>query len=207
MTATLQSTPADSLRAVLRRVFASPEYRWEEPRDPFGFLRDLYAGLLDWLEAFQLSHPVAYVVFLGVATALLLGILTHFGYILWTALRPRPAAEADGTQVVGKPRGAAWHRQEAERLVREGRYGEALAHRFTVLLLELEVRKALVFHPSKTPAEYLGEVRLDDDGRSVLTGLVGTLYRHLFGGAPCTLDEVRTFDQRAAELATRGASG
>lgn len=207
MSAPLQSPPADSLRAVLRRVYASPEYEWEEPRDPLGFVRELYTALLDWLEAFQESHPVAYLVFLAVLTGLLLGILAHFGYLMWQALRPRAVGEREVIQKVQRPRDAAWHQEEAQRLVRDGRYTEALAHRFTALLLELDARKALVFHASKTPAEYVAEARLDEDGRSALTGLVGTLYGHLFGGAPCTLDEVQIFDRRAAELATYRASG
>ncbi len=53
----------------------------------------------------------------------------------------------------------------------------------------------------------MGEAGLDDDARSKLTGLVATLYRHLFGGAPCTLDDVQTFDRRATELATYRATG
>lgn len=207
MSAPLQSPPADSLRTVLRRIYASHEYEWEAPRDPLGFLRELHAALLDWLEAFQESHPVAYLIFLAVLTGLLLGILVHFTYLVWRALRPRAVSEPGVAQAVRKPRDAAWHQEEAQRLARDGHYAEALAHRFTALILELDARKALVFHPSKTPAEYVGEARLDEDGRSALTGLVGTLYRHLFGGAPCTLDELQTFDRRAAELATHGASG
>ncbi len=207
MSAPLQSQPADSLRAVLRRVFASHEYEWEEARDPLGFLRELHAALLDWLQAFQESHPIAYLVFLSIVSALLLGILAHFAYLVWRSLKPRAISEPDVARAVSKSRDAAWHQNEAQRLMSEGHYAEALAHRFTALLLELDARKALVFHPSKTPAEYVGEVQLDSDGRSTLTGLVGTLYRHLFGGAPCTLDEVQTFDRRAAELVTHGASG
>lgn len=206
MSAPLQSPPADSLRVVLRRVFASQEYEWEDVRDPLDFVRELHAALLEWLQAFQESHPVAYVVFLAIVSALLLGILAHFAYLVWRSLKPLAISEPDVARAAGKPRDAAWHKQEAQRLMGEGHYAEALAHRFTALLLELDARKAVVFHPSKTPAEYVGEARLDADGRTALTVLVGTLYRHLFGGAPCTLDEARTFDRRAAELATHRAS-
>lgn len=207
MSAPPQSPPADSIRAVLRRVFAAPEYEWEEPRDPFGFLRELYAALLEWLEAFQESHPVAYLLFVALVTALLLGILAHFGYLVWRSVRPRLPDEPGVARVVGIRRDAAWHLEEARRLVREGHYAEALAHRFSALLLDLEGRRVLVVHPSKTPAEYVGEAQLDDAERSALSGLVGTLYRHLFGGVPCTPDEVQTFDRRATELATHRATG
>jgi hypothetical protein len=207
VSAPLQSPPADSLRAVLRRIYDSPEYEWEEQWDPFGFLRELHAALLEWLQGFQESHPVAYLIFFGVDTALLLGILAHFGYLVWRSLKPRALSEPGVARAAEGRRDAAWHLEEARRLVREGHYTEALAYRFTALLLELEARKALVFRPSKTPAEYVGEARLDEVGRSTLTGLVATLYRHLFGGAPCSLDQVQTFDERASELATRGATG
>ncbi len=207
MTAPLQSPPADSLRAVLRRIYAAPEYDWEVPRDPLGFLRELYEAQLEWLQQFQESHPVAYLIFLAVVTGLLLAILAHFSYLVWRALRPRALPQEELAQAAARPRDAAWHLDEARRLVREGHFAAALAHRFMALLLELESHKALAFHPSKTPAEYVGEAGLDDDARSKLTGLVATLYRHLFGGAPCTLDDVQTFDRRATELATYRATG
>src|SRR2546422_6493963 len=38
----------------------------------------------------------------------------------------------------------------------------------SALVLELERRRALAFHPSKTPAEYVGEARLDAAGRASL---------------------------------------
>ena len=70
-------------------------------------------------------------------------------------------------------------------LARAGRYAEALGQRFLALVLELDRRKALRFHASKTPAEYVGEARLTDRGRASLAGLVAQLYRHLFAAVPC----------------------
>src|SRR5947208_14696553 len=91
-------------------------------------------------------------------------------------------------------------RVRAEELARAGRYAEALAHRFVALVLDLERRRALAFHPSKTPAEYVGEARLDAAGRASLAGLVGRLYRHLFGGVPCDEGGYREFGAAADEL-------
>src|SRR5439155_16915477 len=76
---------------------------------------------------------------------------------------------------------------------RAGRYAEALAHRFVSLILELERRHALTFHPSKTPAEYVREARLDESGRASLADLVARLYRHLFGAVPCDANVYREF--------------
>jgi len=83
---------------------------------------------------------------------------------------------------------------------RAGRYAEALAHRFVALVLDLERRRALAFHPSKTPAEYVGEARLDAAGRASLAELVARLYRHLFGGVPCDAGGYREFGAAADEV-------
>src|SRR6266704_931943 len=63
-------------------------------------------------------------------------------------------------------------------------------------VLDLDGRQAVKFHPSKTPAEYVGEARLDASGRASLADLVARLYRHLFGAVPC--DE-RAYREFAAE--------
>ena len=49
-------------------------------------------------------------------------------------------------------------------------------------------------------AEYLDELRLDEDGRGTFARLVRVLYRHLFGGAPCTEADVQNFNEVAALL-------
>ena len=64
----------------------------------------------------------------------------------------------------------------------------------------MEKRKALTFDPAKTPREYAAEARLNDEGLSVLNRLVATLYRHLFGGDPCTAEDLDRFDVDAGEL-------
>ena len=76
------------------------------------------------------------------------------------------------------------HRIRAEALAREGRYAEALAHRFAALICDLDEVKAVAIHPSKTPAEYAREARLDPAGRVTIAALVARLYAHLFGAAP-----------------------
>ena len=67
------------------------------------------------------------------------------------------------------------------------------------MLLDLDRARALVFHPSKTPAEYIGEARLDPGGRAAFAELVARLYRHVFGAVPV---EPRDFDEFGA--AARG---
>jgi hypothetical protein len=71
----------------------------------------------------------------------------------------------------------------------------------------LDRGEALKFHPSKTPAEYVGEARLDAAGRASLGELVARLYGHLFGAAPCDEQTYRAFATQADLLHEHVASG
>ena len=201
-----QGPAADSVRAALERVFESPEYNWEAPRDPFGFLRDLWQSLLLWLDNLREAHPVAYAVLVVLLSAVLVAILIHFTYLLWRALKPRALPGAPRAASAPRRRDAAWYMEAARRLAAEGRCAEAMAHRFTALVLQLDAGKALKFHPSKTPAEYAVEARLERPAQRGLGELVAVLYQHLFGGVQCTPGDFSDFERRAGELATVSAA-
>ena len=199
-----QGIPPDSLRAALREVFARPEYRWNERPDPWAWIVAVWDRLLDWLDGLQRGHPAGFKVLLALLTLVLVGLLAHMGYVVWRITRPtaRTPAWGEGAGGIGAPEladGRA-HRLRAEELARAGRYAEAMAHRFVALVLDLERRRALAFHPSKTPAEYVGEARLDAAGRASLAELVARLYRHLFGGVPCDAGGYRDFGAAADEV-------
>src|SRR3989442_12155445 len=108
------------------------------------------------------------------------------GYVVWRITRPTARTPAGGAEGIGgrELADARAHRARAEELARAGRYAEALAHRFVALVLELERRRALAFHPSKTPAEYVGEARLDAAGRGARPAPLGRPHTPLVGGAP-----------------------
>ena len=197
-----QGVPPDSLRAALRDVFARPEYRWNERPDPWGWIVGVWYRLLDWLDTVQRGHPAGFKVLLAVLALVLVGLLAHMGYVVWRITRPTARTPAGGAEGIGgrELADARAHRARAEELARAGRYAEALAYRFVALVLELERRRALAFHPSKTPAEYVGEARLDAAGRASLAELVARLYRHLFGGVPCDEGGYREFGAVADEL-------
>jgi len=197
-----QGVPPDSLRAALREVFARPEYRWNERPDPWGWILAVWYRLLDWLDAVQRGHPAGFKVLLALSALVLVGLLAHMGYVVWRITRPTARTPAGGAGGIGGPvlADARAQRVRAEELARAGRYAEALAHRFVALVLDLERRRALAFHPSKTPAEYVGEARLDAAGRASLAELVARLYRHLFGGVPCDAGGYREFGAAADEL-------
>jgi hypothetical protein len=197
-----QAPAADSVRAALRDVFTDPRYAWAERRGGLlelvrGWLRALQA----WMDRLESGHPVVFYLLLVVATALLLAILVHFAYLTWHALHPHALERGSVAGGATPGRDAAWHRTAYRRLLAEGRFAEALAERFATLILELQERAIVRLDPSKTPAEYAAEARLDAAGRGMMAGLVDELYRRLFGGTACTADDVTRFDDRATELA------
>jgi hypothetical protein len=167
-------------------VFARPEYVWVPRFSPGDWIREQVLRLLDWIGRQQTAHPAAFKVVLAILIAVLAGLLIHLGYVVWRITRPTVRTPARTARAIGlRLEDGRAHRERADALARAGRYAEALAHRFIALLLELERRQALTFHPSKTPAEYVREARLDASGRASLADLVARLYRHLFGAVPC----------------------
>ena len=195
----LQAVPAaDSVRRALEDVFARPEYVWE-PRFSLGdWIREQALRLFDWIGRQQTAHPAAFKVVLTILIAVLAGLLIHMGYVVWRITRPTVHTLARAAGATGlRLEDARAHRERADELARAGRYAEALAHRFIALLLELERRHALTFHPSKTPAEYVREARLDASGRASLADLVARLYRHVFGAVPCDASTYQAFGAAA----------
>ena len=197
------AVPADSLRRVVREVFARPEYDWVERRHVLAWLQTQWQHLNDWMGRVSEQHPLSFNLVLGLAVLALLLLLVHIGYVIMRIVRPAArTGPGSGASAVtgGLIMDAAAHLARADQLARAGRYPEALAHRFMAVLLELDRRKALRFHASKTPAEYIGEVRLDEGGRASFTTLVTALYRHLFGAVPCDETEYAAFGAAAQEL-------
>ena len=190
---------------MLRQVFAAPEFRWRETPDPLAWVRESLRRVLGWLSALYHTHPGVYFVVLAALVVVAVAILVHLGHDLVEALRhgftspPRPAAAAPAAH------DAAWHEAEARRLGAAGRFAEAIGHRYLALMLLLAGRRAVVFHPSKTPAEYAAEAKLAPGDRGALQALTATLYAHLFGGEPCDADAWARFDRGATALGSHGA--
>jgi len=198
----LLQVPADSLRHVVGQVFARPEYQWVERRRVVSWLARQWHNLIEWLNRLSAQHPVGFDIGLALVVLALVALLVHMGYVIWRIVRPAARTGQSKPAVGGRGvADAAAHLAYAEQLARAGRYAEALGHRFLALALELDRRKALRFHASKTPAEYVGEARLTDRGRASLASLVAQLYRHLFGAVPCDAGEYESFGYAAQELA------
>ena len=192
--------PPDSVRVALQEVFARREYDWETHTSLFAWLREQFLWVLAWMDRLEHSHPVSFYVLVLALALVLLAIVAHFAYVLRRAFAAVEPETPAGSGVAAVRQDAAWHLAEALRLSAAGRYSDALSHRFLALVLELDRRKALRFHSSKTPAEYVGEASMDEHGRGRLRALVLALYRHVFGAVPCTAREWIAFDREAAAL-------
>lgn len=200
--------PPDSIRAVVRRVMAAPAYDWQTPHDSWRAVRAFFARVADWLNRLMHHHPVIYWAVIAGAVALLLAILVPLIVRAVSAARaPRALRRPVGGGRVVTVHDAAWHLAEMARLRADGRYADALAHRFVALLLTLQAAGALTVRAWKTPAEYVHDAALDVERREELRRLVGTLYDVLFAGRPCDAPALDDFDRRAgalgASLATR----
>ena len=193
--------PPDSVKRALTEVFARPAYGWATHPSLGQWLRERWQALLVWLDRFERTNPVLFDVFVGALALLLVALLVHIGYVLWRILRRSPGQEAGVAHFpASRTLNAAGHLARADELARAGVWTEALGHRFLALLLELDGRRALRFHPSKTPAEYIGEAQLDPLGRESLADLVGRLYRHVFGAVPCDAELYRMFGDTAQRV-------
>ena len=202
-----QHVDPDSLTATLRAVFAAREYQWTGARvsNTWVWLMERLQQFVEWLDGLRLVFPVYYYILLSVLTLLLAVLLVHLTLVVWRSFQPGARAGAP-VAPIGPVRDAAWHLAESFRLGEAGQFAEALAHRFLAAILALDARRVLQFHPSKTPAEYPQEARLDETGRSELADLVASLYRHLFGGAACDAAEWHRFDARAAGIELHAAT-
>ena len=185
-------------------VFSRTEFQWVERHRVLSWLIQQWNNFREWLNRLAEQHPLGYNIGLGLLSIVLVALVVHIGYVVWRIVRPRART---GMQAAASRPGnivnAAWHLARAEELARAGHYAEALAHRFLAAVLELDRIGALRFHASKTPAEYVGEARLDETGRASLAQMVAQLYRHLFGAVPCDEREYQSFGVAAQELATR----
>jgi hypothetical protein len=192
------ATPDDSLRAVLDSVFADPNYRWTHRPHPLAFLGRWWDALQRWLSGLQQNQPAVYWLIFGALVVVLVAILVHAIFVMSQTLRAAGAPVQSRTDTTPPEiRGAAWYRREALRLARAGQYPAAMQADFLGLVLELDQRRVLRFHPSKTPNEYSHEPSLSEAARPAFRDLVRSLYGYAFAREPCGRPEFDAWRERA----------
>ena len=201
---TLQSAPgSERLRAVLDSVFSRPDYNWQQPPDPFGPIRRAFLWLNRWLQTLRSEAPPLYWLFMGVLVLILLSIFAHAAWVMYQTMRSGAVAEPEPGESAVMARDAAWYAREAERLAAAGRFVEAIQADFLRLILDLDARRLVRFHPSRTPNEYAREPALSVNGRRELAGLVRRLYAYAYARIPCGMPEL--VEWRALAAAERYA--
>jgi hypothetical protein len=191
------ATP-DSLRAVLDSVFAGPEYRWLERPTPLGFLQRWWLAIQDWMLHAQETNPVLFEVAFWVMVTIVVLIFVHGGWIIFHTVRAAAANPESPTRPSpAAARDAAWYFAEADRLAVASRHTEALQAAFQGLVLDLDHRRLVRFHPSKTPGEYASEQSLTAPQRERLRQLVRTLYGYVFARQPSAAAEYRAWRELA----------
>jgi uncharacterized protein DUF4129 len=187
----------DRLRSVIDSVFADRKYSWEQPLDPFGPVRRAWAWLVSWFQSLRAESPSTYWLLIGVLVAVLLAILGHAAWVAWRTVRRDATIERRGGAHRHEVRDAAWYAREAERLAAAGRFTEAIQADFLRLILQLDARRLVRFHPSRTPNEYAREPTLAPESRRELGELVRRLYAYVFARVPCGAEELRDWRARA----------
>lgn len=176
----------DSLRAVLDTVLSASAYQWTETTPRLSWLARWWSTLVDWLGRFRDANPTAADILFWSLAAVLVMIFVHGGWIMFQTVRGATAAEGR-SGVVGTLaiRDERWFQRLAENLATDGRFAEAMQAAFTALVLRMDAREIVRYHPSKTPREYAREARLGVDSRAELQAAVGQLYAHAYAGRPC----------------------
>ena len=194
-----QSAPGgERLRAVLDSVFSRPDYNWQQPLDPFGPIRRAFAWVNRWLLTLRSEAPSLYWLFMAVLVLILLSILAHAAWVMYQTMRGGAVADAQPGESTVVVRDAAWYAREAERLAAAGRFVEAIQADFLRLILDLDARRLVRFHPSRTPNEYTREPTLSVNGRRELGGLVRRLYAYAYARIPCGMPELQEWRALAA---------
>lgn len=175
----------DSLRGILDSIFRAPAYRWAERPDPFAVLRRGWIEFKEWLSALREAYPIGYQALLYLLLALVFVLVVRVLWLFYHAVDAPHAVEGDGPTHERAPRTVSWFQHQAEELANAGRYAEAVQADFLALVLALDARKLLHFHPSKTPAEYTRESELDPAAAAAFRDLVRQLYGYAFARWPC----------------------
>jgi hypothetical protein len=186
----------DSLRAVLDSVFADPAYRWVHRPAPLAGLALAWARLKDWYFRLSEANPLAYRIVLDLLLAATLAVVIHAAWTFLKGVRQSDTITSrDGASAVRHDE--EWYRREADRLAAAGHFPEAVQADFLALVLALDARSALRFHPSKTPGEYARESRLAPAARDEFRDLVQRLYSFAFARSPCGPAEFADWRARA----------
>lgn len=135
-------------------------------------------------------------VFLFFVIAVLLvgaGALLVYRVLLPYARSREHQAATQVSQSVGEPASAARLRDQALKLAREGKYGEAIVRLFRFVLVHLDRRGRLLLHPARTNREILRSIPPQEPIRDSLAEMISLFNAVRYGGFPCGKPEFDRF--------------
>jgi hypothetical protein len=191
-----QGIAPDSLRRVLDSVFAGRDYHWVVRPASLLMLRHGWDLFRAWLQRWHDADPLLFQIAGWALVALLVALVVHAG---WSAAHGVRADDADAAGRDAHPaaRGADWYRTEARRLASAGAYPDAMQAEFIALVLALDAARVLRFQASKTPGEYVAELRGPPATRADFRALVNALYSYAFARRPCGPEEYAAWHAHA----------
>ena len=182
----------DSLRTVLDTVLSAPAYQWTQTEPRLSWISRWWRTLVDWLRHFRETNPTTADILFWTLALILVLIFVHGGWIMYRTIQGATAADGRGASATTAAiRDDKWYHRLADALAAQGRFAEAMQAAFTGLMLRMDARGILRFHPSKTPREYTREARLAPESLDHLRAAVGELYDYAYAGRPSGLEQYR----------------
>jgi hypothetical protein len=179
---------AEHISRTLADILGEPEFESFEA----GLLNRLLARLgtrfRDWIDRIFPDIPQSEAEFV---TAFLMAIgIAAAGYAVWKLLpaaNPR-AGRTDAEDIPDDLRSAGDWLRLASRSARAREYGHAATALYQGVVLTLERRGAVAFHPSKTPGEYAleatGGMAIDEAEKADAASFISAFQKLAFGHRP-----------------------
>ena len=179
---------------MLDTVLSAPAYQWTQSEPRLSWLSRWWRTLVDWLGHFRETNPTAADLLFWSLAFVLVVIFVHGGWIMYRTVQGATAAEGRAGSVTSVAiRDEKWFDRLANALASEGRFAEAMQAAFTALMLRMDARGILRYHPSKTPREYAREARLGPASLADLRSAVSELYDHAYAGRAAGPEQYRAW--------------
>jgi hypothetical protein len=132
-----------------RRELARPIYR------PSAVAR-IWHDITNWLSSLVSFGPSGRPSWGGLALVAV-AVAAVAAILYWLGPTRMNKQVRDGAVQASKPRSAAEHRDDADRLAASGRYGDAIVERVRAIVVDLESRAILLPRPARTARELAAE--------------------------------------------------
>ena len=182
----LQQPDAAAIEEALTRVYARGEFTAQRTPRLVQFMRDLWNGFRDWVASLwefvlpERGGPVIEWIIWGVVLGAALWALTHLILSLQQS-DSSDAARGVANAADARTRNAAWWENAARTAALEARYRDAALFLYNAVLLRLETRGVLHYHPGKTPGDYRREVHAHAPARAPFEQFIRALLPTAFG--------------------------